>query len=97
MALTVGYEMRIQQAKYLFDLVEKRLRLEPVKEWLVLLLHLLEEALVNVDVDTFLGDVLESLAVEFWEGLDGVLIDGLDEVNDFVTLLDQSLGEDRAL
>ena len=82
---------------YLFDLVEESLGLEPVKEWLVLLLHSLEEVLVDINVDTFLGDVLELLSIEFWESLDCVLIDGLNKVDDFVTFLDKSFDEDRIL
>ena len=44
-----------------------------------------------------LGDVLELLSIEFWESLDGVLIDRLNKVDDFVTFLDKSFDEDRIL
>ena len=52
---------------------------------------------VTVDAEALLGHVLELLALELREGGDGVLVDGLGEVEDLVALLQQTLNERRLL
>lgn len=79
----------------LFDLLSKDF-LDEFAEWLEGSLLLLEGLLLFlglVEVKTLLGAVLELLSVELLELLDDVLIDGVDHVEDFVTLLLEGLNE----
>jgi hypothetical protein len=46
-----------------------------------------------VDIETFLGTILELLSVVLLKLLDDVLIDGVDHIEDFDTLLLEGLNE----
>lgn len=84
----------------LLDPVLESLILQPISQGLELLLEFFESflgLLALVQLQSFLGNVLELLSFELGHGLDTVFIDGLGQVQDFVSLLQQSLDEWRTL
>ena len=70
---------------------------EPLGEGLVGLLQLLHRVLVLLQREALLGRVLELLALELGQRGDGVLVDGLRQVEHLVALLQQALGERERL
>ena len=87
-----------------FDIVQhlvlERFVFQPLDERFVLLLDgllALLGFLGVVQLDAFLGDVLELFAVEFGQRLDAVLVHGLDQVQHLVTFLQKPLHKRRPL
>ena len=82
-------------------MILERLLAHPLNQRLKLLgdggLASLGRVCVTVDAEALFGHVLELLALELREGGDGVLVDGLGEVEDLVALLQQTLNERRLL
>lgn len=74
----------------LVNVLRKSFIFEPVGEWLVELLHLLHLLLLSVslvtELESLLGHVLELLPLEFRKILQGVFVDWVYQVEDFVSV-----------
>lgn len=74
--------------------------LQPFGQWFIFLLQgfLLFLAFLGVvKFQAFLGNILEFLAIEFWERLDAVFINRLNKVQNFISLLQQTFHKRRFL
>lgn len=74
-------------------LITQSIFLQPIDKWFIFSFKgffLLFGLITIIQTKTLFGNILESFAVKFWQGLDGVLINGLNKVNNFITLLQES-------